>query len=103
MIAVRNLVKTIRNGAHEVEIIPNISARNSRSSGLRCRSDWSTLGVLASAILVGQLLDTTYNFTWMPVVITAIVTAALTIVTGWLAGYGVLNQKPQEILRRIES
>jgi predicted lysophospholipase L1 biosynthesis ABC-type transport system permease subunit len=62
-----------------------------------------TLGVLASAILVGQLLDTTYNFTWMPVVITAIVTAALTIVTGWLASYGVLNQKPLEILRRIES
>jgi predicted lysophospholipase L1 biosynthesis ABC-type transport system permease subunit len=61
-----------------------------------------TPGVLTSAILVGQLLDTTYNFTWLPVGITAIVTAALTIVTGWLASYGVLNQKPLEILRRIE-
>jgi len=61
------------------------------------------LGVLASAILVGQLLDTTYNFTWMPVVMAALITAALTIVTGWLASYGVLNQKPLEILRRIES
>jgi putative ABC transport system permease protein len=62
-----------------------------------------TLGVLASAILVGQLLDTTYNFTWTPVLVAAIITAALTIVTGWLASYGVLNQKPLEILRRIES
>jgi len=62
-----------------------------------------TLGVLASAILVGQLLDTAYNFTWMPVVVAALITAALTILTGWLASYGVLNQKPLEILRRIES
>ena len=62
-----------------------------------------TLGVLASAILVGQLLDTAYKFTWMPVFAAAIITAALTIVTGWLASYGVLNQKPLEILRRIES
>jgi putative ABC transport system permease protein len=62
-----------------------------------------TLGVLASAILVGQLLDTTYKFTWMPVLVAAAITAILTIVTGWLASYGVLNRKPLEILRRIES
>ena len=62
-----------------------------------------TLGVLASAILVGQLLDTAYKFTWMPVLAAAAITAVLTIVTGWLASYGVLNQKPLEILRRIES
>jgi len=62
-----------------------------------------TLGVLASAILVGQLLDTAYKFTWMPVLVAAAITAVLTIVTGWLASYGVLNRKPLEILRRIES
>jgi ABC-type antimicrobial peptide transport system permease subunit len=52
---------------------------------------------------VGQLLDTTYKFTWMPVLVAAAITAILTIVTGWLASYGVLNRKPLEILRRIES
>jgi putative ABC transport system permease protein len=62
-----------------------------------------TLGVIASAILIGQLLDTTYKFTWMPVLIAALVTAVLTVITGWLASYGVLSRKPLEILRRIES
>ena len=61
------------------------------------------LGVLASAILVGQLLDTAYKFTWMPVLAAAGITAVLTVLTGWLASYGVLNRKPLEILRRIES
>jgi putative ABC transport system permease protein len=62
-----------------------------------------TLGVLASAILVGQLLDTPYRFTWPPVLAAAGITAVLTVLTGWLASYGVLNRKPLEILRRIES
>jgi putative ABC transport system permease protein len=61
------------------------------------------LGIVASAILVGQLLDTDYRFTWMPVIVAGISTAVLTVVTGCLASYGVLNQKPLEILRRIES
>jgi putative ABC transport system permease protein len=62
-----------------------------------------TLGIVASAILVGQLLDTDYKFTWMPVIIAGLSTAVLTVITGWLASFGVLKQKPLEILRRIDS
>jgi putative ABC transport system permease protein len=61
------------------------------------------LGVASSAILVGELLDTAYKFTWQPVLVAAAATAVLTVLTGWLASYGVLNRKPLEILRRIES
>src|SRR5947207_12095180 len=48
----------------------------------------SGLGVILSAVLVGQLLDTTYKFTWIPVAAAAAITAALTIITGCLASYG---------------
>jgi putative ABC transport system permease protein len=61
------------------------------------------LGVAASAVLVGELLDTTYRFTWLPVLVAAATTAVLTVLTGWAASFGVLNRKPLEILRRIES
>jgi putative ABC transport system permease protein len=61
------------------------------------------LGAVASGILIGQLLDTAYKFSWMPVVVAAPITAVLTVLTGWLASYGVLDRKPLDILRQIES
>jgi putative ABC transport system permease protein len=61
------------------------------------------LAAAASAILVGQLLDTPYKFSWMPVFVTAAITCMLTVLTGWLANYGVLGRKPLDILRQIES
>jgi putative ABC transport system permease protein len=61
------------------------------------------LGAVASGILIGQLLDTAYKFSWMPVVVAAPITALLTVLTGWLASYGVLGRKPLDILRQIES
>jgi putative ABC transport system permease protein len=61
------------------------------------------LAAIASAILIGQLLDTPYKFTWMPVFGAAAITAVLTVITGWLASYGILNRKPLDILRQIES
>ena len=62
-----------------------------------------TLAALASGILIGQLLDTPYKFSWLPVFISAFITALLTVVTGCLASYGVLARKPLDILRQIES
>ena len=61
------------------------------------------LAAIASAILIGQLLDTPYKFAWMPVFGAAAITAVLTVLTGWLASYGILNRKPLDILRQIES
>jgi len=61
------------------------------------------LAAITSAILIGQLLDTSYVFSWSPVFAAGLVTAVLTVVTGWLATYGVLARKPLDILRDIES
>jgi putative ABC transport system permease protein len=61
------------------------------------------LAAIASAVLVGQLLDTAYKFSWMPVVVAAVITCLLTVLTGWLASYGILSRKPLDILRQIES
>jgi putative ABC transport system permease protein len=61
------------------------------------------LAAAASAILIGQLLDTAYKFTWLPVFVAAAVTCGLTVLTGWLASYGILDRKPLDILRQIES
>src|SRR5207247_3202497 len=61
------------------------------------------LAAIASSILIGQLLDTPYKFSWAPVFAAAAITAVLTVLTGWLASYGILNRKPLDILRQIES
>ena len=63
----------------------------------------SGLGVILSAVLVGQILDTPYKFTWTPVLVASVATAVLTILAGWLASYGILNRKPLDILRQIEA
>ncbi len=61
------------------------------------------LAAASSAILIGQLLDTSYKFSWLPVFAAAGLTCVLTILTGWLASYGILDRKPLDILRQIES
>src|SRR5262249_29473330 len=61
------------------------------------------MAAIASGIFIGQLLDTAYVFSWVPVAAAALVTATLTVLTGWLASYGVLDRKPLDILRQVES
>jgi putative ABC transport system permease protein len=61
------------------------------------------LAAASSAILIGQLLDTSYKFSILPVFAAAALTCVLTILTGWLASYGILDRKPLDILRQIES
>ena len=60
------------------------------------------LGAILSAILIGELLDTPYKFAWSPVLAATLITAVLTVITGWLASYGILDRKPLDILRQIE-
>jgi putative ABC transport system permease protein len=59
-------------------------------------------GILAAVVsdyLLGNLLDTEFDFQWMPLLSGALITALLTSITGWLAGRGILKHKPLEILR----
>jgi putative ABC transport system permease protein len=61
------------------------------------------LGAILSAILIGELLETPYKFAWSPVLAATAITAVLTVIAGWLASYGILDRKPLDILRQIES
>jgi putative ABC transport system permease protein len=59
-------------------------------------------GLLAAAAadyLLGELLDTEFEFRWVPLLVGTVCTAALAIATGWIASRGVLNHRPLEILR----
>jgi len=60
-------------------------------------------GAILSAILIGELLETTYKFDLTPVLAATVITAVLTVLAGWLASYGILDRKPLDILRQIES
>ena len=62
----------------------------------------SVLGTALSVILISRLLDTPYQFSWLPAIVATLITAALTVSAGWLASYGVLSQKPLDILRNVE-
>ena len=61
------------------------------------------LAGVASSILIRELLETPYSFSWTPVLAAAAITAILTVLTGWLASLGILDRKPLDILRQIES
>jgi putative ABC transport system permease protein len=58
-----------------------------------------TLAAIAAHFLLGSLLNTEFQFQWIPLAASTAATAILSIATGWLASRGVLNHKPLEILR----
>ena len=58
-----------------------------------------TLAAIAAYFLLGKLLDTEFEFQWLPLLTGIAATAMLSIGTGWLASRGVLNHRPLEILR----
>ena len=57
------------------------------------------LAAVAAHFLLGNLLNTEFEFQWMPLLACTAATAMLSIATGWLASRGILNHKPLEILR----
>jgi putative ABC transport system permease protein len=57
------------------------------------------LAAIASHYLLGNLLNTVFEFKWAPLLIGTIATAALAIATGWIASRGIMNHKPLEVLR----
>src|SRR5205823_3141779 len=52
------------------------------------------LAGIASSILIKQLLETPYRFSWIPVLAAGAITALLTVLTGALATVGILDRKP---------
>jgi putative ABC transport system permease protein len=63
----------------------------------------SLLGAILSGVLIGEILETPYRFSWFPVAVATVITAILTVAAGGLASYGILDRKPLDILRQIES
>jgi putative ABC transport system permease protein len=57
------------------------------------------LAAIAAHFLLGKLLNTDFDFQWMPLMTAMAGTAVLSIATGWIANRGVLKHKPLEILR----
>ena len=57
------------------------------------------LASAAADILLGRLLETEFEFQWIPVIVGTFATALLAIVTGWLASRGILKHRPLEVLR----
>ncbi len=59
-------------------------------------------GLLAAAfssLLLERLLDAKFHFDAWPVVAAVLLTALLANVSGWLASFRILGQKPLEALR----
>jgi putative ABC transport system permease protein len=97
----------------EIAILKTVGAKRASLSRMFC-AEFAVIGLTAgfigaglgailSGVLIGEFLDTGYKVSWLPVLVAALVTAILTMVTGWLASYGILDRKPLDILRQIES
>jgi putative ABC transport system permease protein len=96
----------------EVAILKTVGATRNRLVRI-FSTEFATIGIVAglvgsvlgsgmSVILISRLLDTPYHFTWVPVLVATGITAVLTVSAGWIASFGVLSQKPLEILRNVE-
>jgi putative ABC transport system permease protein len=57
------------------------------------------LAAIAAHFLLGELLETEFDFQWLPLLIGIVASAILTAGTGWLAGRGILKHKPLTVLR----
>jgi putative ABC transport system permease protein len=93
----------------EVVILKTIGA--TRRQVVRIFSvEFMTLGVVAgvmgallatifSDLLLKRLLNARFDFNWKIAVLAVILTALLANVSGWLASFRILGQKPLEVLR----
>jgi putative ABC transport system permease protein len=57
------------------------------------------LAAIASYFLLGRLLSAEFNLQWVPLLAGVAATAALCVITGWLANHGVLKHRPLQTLR----
>lgn len=90
------LLKTL--GATRAQVA-RIQAAEFLIVGLAAGLIGCALAAAAADYLLGKLLETEFNFQWLPLLVGTLATAALAIAAGWIASRGVLNHKPLEILR----
>ena len=97
----------------EVAILKTVGARRARIigvfsiefliMGLVAGLIGSVLAVAFSALVVEQLMDARYTFHWLPPLMATLLSAFMAVITGWVASYRILNQKPLEVLRRADA
>lgn len=90
------LFKTL--GATRAQVA-GIQAAEFMVSGSAAGLSGSILAAIAADLLLGRLLDTEFDFQWLPLLTATAATGVLAVVTGWLASRGVLSHRPFEILR----
>ena len=57
------------------------------------------LAVAFSSLLLERLLDAKFHFDARAILMAVVLTAILANVSGWLASFRILGQKPLEVLR----
>jgi putative ABC transport system permease protein len=93
----------------EVVILKTLGATR-RSAGRIFSVEFLTLGLVAgligsllasvfSRLLLHRLLDAKFAFDWRATAVAVVLTAVLAQVSGWLASFRILRQKPLEVLR----
>lgn len=93
----------------EVVILKTIGATRA-SAGRIFSVEFLTLGIVAgvmgallasafASLLLNRLLDAKFSFEPKSTVIAVLLTAALAQISGWLASFRILRQKPLEVLR----
>jgi putative ABC transport system permease protein len=109
IILAAGVVSTRYQRIREVVLLKTLGATRAQISSIQA-SEFFVIGTAAGLIggllaaiaahyLLGKLLRTDFDFQWIPILVGAAATAALSIGTGWLASRGVLNHRPLEILR----
>ena len=97
----------------EVAILKTVGATRRRIVGV-FSIEFLVLGLAAgligsllaagfTAIVIQQLMDGSYTFNGLPLVVATGLTALLAVITGWAASFRVLNQKPLEVLRQADA
>jgi putative ABC transport system permease protein len=109
IILAASVVSTRYQRIREVVLLKTIGATRAQIARIQA-SEFLILGSTAGLIggllaataayfLLGKLLKTDFAFQWLPFLAGIAGTAALSIITGWIANRGVLNHKPFQTLR----
>jgi putative ABC transport system permease protein len=109
IILASNVVSTRYQRIRETALLKTLGATQGQVAGIQA-TEFLILGASAGLIggalaavaahyLLGNLLNTDFEFQWMPFLTGVGATAILAIATGWLASRGVLRQKPILLLR----